>query len=67
MGMSHSSEFTSAMCNVSDDSQICSHSEGAKHEGKVFQQSNFKGSVHLNYRKQNIRRGQVSSWHLTSG
>lgn len=37
MGMSHLSELTSAMC-TSDDSQICSRSEGAKHEGKVCQQ-----------------------------
>lgn len=44
--MSHVSQFTSPMCNVSDSRQICSHSEGARREGKVIKVSNFKGSVH---------------------
>lgn len=44
--MSHVSQFTSPMCSVSDSRQICSHSEGARHEEKVIKVSNFKGSVH---------------------
>lgn len=44
--MSHISQFTSPVRNVSDSRQICSHSEGARREGKVIKVSNFKGLVH---------------------
>lgn len=51
----HISEFVSVMF-TSVISQSCSHSEGAKQKGKVFQQlerqNNFeKGPVHVNYKQ----------------
>lgn len=59
--MSHVSQFTSPMCNVSDSRQICSHSEGARREGKVIKVSNFEGSVH---RLKNMT--QTSKIYITS-
>lgn len=56
--MSHVSQFTSPVCNVSDSRQICSHSEGARREGKVIKVSNFKGSVHR-LKKHNTNKQKI--------